>query len=308
MKLGCFIPQMGSFASPEAMVKVAQSAEKLGYNSVWVTDRLLFPVNPKTPYAASPDGKLPDVYKIVYDPLEALLWVAAHTSTIRLGTSVLDIPFYNPIVLARRTSAIDQFSGGRLTLGMGQGWSQDEYEATNADASKRGRRANEFLQVLKAIWTTDPAEFDGKFFQLSKSHIAPKPAQKPHPPVFLAAYSPAAMKRVAKYADGWHPVGVPFAAISQMWGSIKTMAKQAGRDPDQLKLSIRGNLHLTDQPAGAGRWPFTGNSDEIKQDLAAAKALDPDELVIDVTFSPNVKTADDFEQTNGMLFDLAKSA
>jgi probable F420-dependent oxidoreductase len=307
MKLGCFIPQMGDAASGEAMVKVAEAAEKLGFNSVWVTDRLLFPVNPKTPYAASPDGKLPDAYRTVYDPLQALTWVAAHTSKVRLGTSVLDMPFYNPILLARQASALDQLSGGRLTLGMGQGWSEDEYQATNADATKRGRRANEFLKVLHEIWTTDPAEFDGKYFSLSKSHIAPKPLQKPHPPVFLAAFNPAALKRAAKYADGWHPVGLPFPAISQMWESVKTMAKEEGRDPATLKLIVRGNLNLTDAPAGNGRWPFTGNRDEVSQDIATARELGAEELIVDVTFSPNVKTADDFEKTNAMIYELANA-
>ena len=131
--------------------------------------------------------------------------------------------------------------------------------------------------------------------------------QKPHPPVFLAAFSPAAMKRVAKYADGWHPVGMPFAAIGQMWISIKEMAKEEGRDPGEMRLIIRGNLNLTDSPAGEGRWPFTGNKDEIKQDIAAAKALQPEELVIDVTFSPGMKTADDFVSTNEMLYSLANA-
>ena len=304
MKIGCFIPQMGPAATPDSMVKAAQAAEKLGFDSVWATDRLLFPVNPRTPYAASPDGKLPDVYKIVYDPLEALLWVASHTKKVGLGTSVLDMPFYNPVVLARRASAIDQMSGGRLTLGMGQGWSQDEYAATNADASKRGARADEFLQVLTEIWTNDPAEFNGKYFQLAKSYIAPKPAQKPHPPVYLAAFSPGAMKRVARFADGWHPVAVPFPAMAGMWAGIKEMAKQAGRNPDDLKLSVRGNLTLTDEVAGEGRWPFTGNKDEIKQDIAAARDLNADELVIDVTFSPGVKSAKDFENTNELVREL----
>ena len=304
MKIGCFIPQMGTAATPDAMVQAAQNAEKLGYDSVWVTERLLFPVNPKTPYAASPDGKLPEAYKIVFDPLEALLWVAAHTSTIRIGTSVLDMPFYNPIMLARETSAIDQMSGGRLTLGMGQGWSHDEYQATNADATKRGARANEFLQVLKKIWTTDPVGFEGKYFRLAESYIAPKPLQKPHPPIYLAAFSPAAMKRVARYADGWQPVAVPFAAMKGMWDGIKAMAADAGRDPDALKLCVRGNLHLTDDAAGEGRWPFAGNKDEIKQDIAAARELNADELVIDVTFSPGVNSAADFEAKNEQVREL----
>jgi probable F420-dependent oxidoreductase len=304
VKIGCFLPQIGPFAGPEAIATAAQSAEAVGFDSVWVTDRLLFPVNPKNPYAAEPSGKLPDVYKIVYDPLETLLWAAAHTKTVRLGTSVLDMPFYNPILLSRRVAAIDQMSGGRLTLGLGQGWSEDEYEATNADATKRGRRANEFLEVLHAIWKSDRVAFDGRYFKLSESYIAPKPVQKPHPPVYMAAYSPGAMKRVAKYADGWHPVGLPFGAIPQMFDSIKSMAKEEGRKPEELKLSIRGNLHLSDSPAGEGRWAFHGNKDEIKQDVAAARELNADELVVDVTFSPGVKSVADFVAANEMVREL----
>jgi alkanesulfonate monooxygenase SsuD/methylene tetrahydromethanopterin reductase-like flavin-dependent oxidoreductase (luciferase family) len=112
------------------------------------------------------------------------------------------------------------------------------------------------------------------------------------------------MKRVARFADGWHPVAVPFSAMTGMWAGIKAMAKEAGRDPSDLKLSVRGNLHLTNDAAGAGRWPFTGNKDEIKQDIAAARGLNADELVIDVTFSPGVKTAKDFEKTNELVREL----
>ncbi len=304
MKIGCFVPQMGPAASPDNLVKAAQKAEELGYDCVWVTDRLLFPVNPKTAYAGSPDGKLPDVYKIVYEPLDALVWVAAHTKKIGIGTSVLDMPFYNAITLARRASTIDVLSGGRLRLGFGLGWSQDEYEATDADASKRGVRADEFLQVLKEIWTKDPAEFKGKYFNLAKSHINPKPVQKPHPPIYLAAFAPAALKRVARFADGWHPVGLPVQAMQAMWAGIQGMAKDAGRDPKALKLSVRGNLQLSDSPLGEGRWIFAGSKDEVKQDVAAVRELGADELALDVTFSPGVKTAADFMKANEQAREL----
>jgi probable F420-dependent oxidoreductase len=304
MQLGCFIPQMGVGATPEGMVKAAQSAEKLGFDSVWVTERLLFPVNPRNPYVAEPDGKLPDAYKRVFDPIQALTWVAAHTKKIRVGTSVLDIPFYNPIVLGRTLTSLDVLSGGRLTVGLGLGWSEDEYEATAAHAKHRGVRADEFLQVLHAMWKDNPAEFSGKFFTLPRSYFDLRPAQKPHPPIYLAAYAPAAMKRVAQYADGWMPVGLPMPAINQMWAGIQQMAKEAGRKPGELKLSVRGNLHLTDKPAGEGRWPFHGNRDEIKQDVAAVRGLGADELVLDVTFSPGVKTADDFLKANEQAREL----
>lgn len=305
MKLGFFLPQMGKAAGPDALIKVAQRAENLGFSTVWTTDRLLFPVNPRSPYAGSPDGSLPDIYRIVYDPLDALAWVAAHTKTLRLGTSVLDMPFYNPLTLARRLSTIDNLSGGRLTVGLGQGWSLDEYEATNADASKRGKRANEFLETLYAIWHDDPTEYSGNYFKIAASHIAPKPVQKPHPPVLLAAFSPPAMKRIAKYADGWHPVGMPIPVIAQMWGQIKDMAKEEGRNPDDLRMIMRGNLEISDQPLGDGRFPFTGSYDQIKADIKAAEEIGTEELTFDPGFSSKGGSADGFIEAMEKLRELA---
>ena len=127
MKLGFNLPQLGPAATPEAMVRAAKRAEELGYDSLWVTDRVLFPVEPQTPYMGSPDGSLPEAYKIVLDPLESLTYVAAHTTRIALGTSILDLPYYNPVMLARRLTTLDVLSGGRLRLGLGLGWSKDEF-------------------------------------------------------------------------------------------------------------------------------------------------------------------------------------
>ena len=171
MKIGVSVPNIGPVATPEAVKTVAQKAEALGYNSLWTVERLLWPVNPKLPYPVTPDGSLPEEYKYTLDPLDTLTFAAAHTSTIKLGTSVLDMPYYNPVMLARRLSTIDVLSKGRLRVGLGLGWSPDEMEATGADMKVRGARADEFIQVLKAIWTTDPAEYHGKFFSLPKSYI-----------------------------------------------------------------------------------------------------------------------------------------
>src|SRR5262249_41086508 len=156
------------------------------YDSLWTIERLLYPVNPQTPYPVTPDGSLPQPYKHVLDPVATLVYVAALTKKIALGTSVIDMPYYNPVPLARRLTTLDVLSNGRLRGGLGLGWSKDEMDATGADMTKRGARADEFLQVLKAVWTTDPAEFKGKFFTLPKSYIYPKPVQKPHPPIYLA--------------------------------------------------------------------------------------------------------------------------
>jgi probable F420-dependent oxidoreductase len=274
------------------MARVARRAEELGYDSVWVTERLLFPTNPQTPYMATPDGSLPEAYKISFDPIESLTYVAGQTSRIGLGTSVLDIPYYNPVMLARRLTTLDVLSGGRLRVGLGQGWSKDEFDAVGASMKGRGKRADEFLSVLKAIWTTDPVEFKGEFYQVPKSIIQPKPVQKPHPPIYLAAFTPSGMKRAATMANGWFPVAMP--GLKEMVEGFRGMVQQAGRDPADLDLVVRANLAVTDQPQGEGRFTFVGSEDEIKQDIVAMKELGAAELFFDPTFSPDGASVEGF--------------
>jgi len=245
---------------------------------------LLWPVNPQTPYPVTRDGHLPEFYKYVLDPLDTLTFAAAHTTKATLGTSVLDIPFYNPVVLARRLTTIDILSKGRLCVGLCLGWSKDEMDAAGADITKRGAMADEFLQALLAIWTRDPAEFHGKFYHLPKSYISQKPVQKPHPPIIMAAFAPPALQRLAKYADGWNPVAVPLDGMKRMFDSIKKMAQQAGRDPDTMKLVVRANVHITDSPRGADRAIFNGTLEQIAEDVAACRKIGAHELFFDVTF------------------------
>ena len=136
------------------------------------------------------------------------------------------MPYYNPVTLARRLTTIDVLSNGRLRVGLGLGWSQDEMDATNANMKQRGAMADEFLQVLKAIWTTNPVKYEGKFFRVPQSYISQKPVQKPHPPIYLAAFAPPALKRLATMADGWNPVAIPVAGMTQMFGAVQQMARK----------------------------------------------------------------------------------
>src|ERR1700722_7974875 len=267
MKTGFALPNIGPVATAEAVIKVAQRAETLAYDSLWTIERLLWPVKPQTPYPATPDGLLPEGYKYSLDPLDTLAFAAAHTKTVTLGTSVLDIPYYNPVMLGRRLTTIDFLSNGRLRVGLGLGWSKDEMDAAGADMKQRGAMADEFLEVLKAIWTTNPAEFHGKFYQLPKSYINPKPVQKPHPPIYLAAFAPPAMKRLATMADGWNPVAIPVDGMAQMFSAVKQMAKEAGRDPSSLVMVVRGNLEITEKPLGDKRVIFSGTMEQIKEDI-----------------------------------------
>ena len=292
MKIGFALPNIGPIATPEAVSKVAQRAEALGYDSLWTVERLLYPVKPQSPYPGTPDGSLPEIYKHVLDPLEALTFAAALTKKIALGTSVLDMPYYNPVTLARRLTTLDYLSNGRLRVGLGLGWSKDEMDASGADMAKRGAMADEFLQVLKAIWTTNPVEYQGKFYRVPKSFIHPKPVQKPHPPIYLAAFAPVALKRLATLADGWNPVGIPAAGMAQMFDGIKKMAAEAGRDPSSLTMIVRANLEITDKPLAKERMIFSGTLEQIKEDLAACKSIGAHEVFFDPAFAAGGQSLD----------------
>ena len=273
------------------IVKVANRAEELGYDSLWVTERLLWPIEPQTLYYGGP---IPEVYKRVFDPIETLTFAAARTNRIALGTSVLDIPFYNPVMLARRLTTLDVLSNGRLRVGFGLGWSKDEHDAMGTSLKGRDKRADEFMKVIKTIWTTDPAEFHGKYFQLPKSIIQPKPIQKPHPPIFMAGFVPSAMKRVVAFADGWMPVGLPLDQLKLMTKQIRNMVKEAGRDLAAFKIVARYNIDVRPQPLGKDRGFFSGSLDQIREDIRAVNEAKPDELIIDPTFSADSQTEDGF--------------
>lgn len=288
MRIGATLPHLGREAGPEALVRAAQRAEELGYDNLWVAERLLYPTNPRSPYPATPDGSLPKLYARALTPLETLTYVAAHTRRIGIGTSVLLMPLHNPVMLARQLATLDVLSGGRVRVGLGQGWSVDEFEAAGAASGQRGARADEFVQVLKAIWTTDPAEFSGEHYTLPRSILQPKPVQRPHPPIFMAAYVPSALERVAKLADGWMPAGVPLAAVGPMMDQVREMARAAGRDPGTLQLVLFAFPAILEQPSGNGRQDFSGTLDEIGRDVATARGLGATEVI----FAPGYATGD----------------
>ena len=307
MRFGFALPQLGSAIGPEGLVSVAKRAEDLGFDSLWVLDRILWPVKPKAPYPIG-DGSLPVQYKNVLDPLETLTFAAAHTRRVALGTSILNLPWYNPVLLARRLTKVDVLSAGRLRVGFGIGWSPDEYEAAGVTWEERGKRADELLQALKQIWTTDPVEFHGQYYRIPKSVIGPKPVQKPHPPIYMAAYTPSAMRRVATEASGWFPVGIPLGGIGPMFEEIKGMAQKAGRDPSGLELIVRANVEVHNTFIEKDRIDFTGALEQIAEDVTTARQVGAAEIVIDAQFSPGVETAKDIIARMEELWRVAKPA
>ena len=222
-----------------------------------------------------------------------------------MGTSVLDMPYHNPVVLARRLTTLDVLSNGRLCVGLGLGWNKDEMDATGADMTKRGALADEFLPLLKAIWTTNPVEFHGKFFNVPKSYIDLKPVQKPHPPIYLGAFVPAALKRLANLADGWNPVFLPVPVMAEMFASIKQMAKEAGRDPSAMTMVVHAVLEITEKPLGKDRAIFSGSLEQISEDVRGCAKIGADEVFFDPAFAPGGQSLDRWlsllEQLQGMM-------
>jgi alkanesulfonate monooxygenase SsuD/methylene tetrahydromethanopterin reductase-like flavin-dependent oxidoreductase (luciferase family) len=192
--------------------------------------------------------------------------------------------------MARRVTTLDVLSGGRVRLGLGLGWSKDEHDAVGAPMKQRGARAEEFLAVMKAIWTTDPAQFKGKFYTLPRSVIETKPVQKPHPPIYMAAFVPAALNRIARLADGWNPVGIPVDGMHKMFEGLKQMAKEAGRDPSTLKLVVRANVEMGSTPRPKDGAIFAGTVDQIKADIDGCKRIGAHEIHFDPTFMSGAQT------------------
>src|SRR5512144_1195696 len=171
MKLGFSLPTAGAWATAENQIRVARQAEALGYHSLWVFQRLLYALEPKNEYPPVPGKTWPKPFERVFDPIVTLAYVAAATSRIRLGTSVLIMPFYSPVILAKQLATLDRVSGGRLDVGLGIGWSRDEFQASGTRDERRGARADEFLRCQKAAWTQEVVEFHGEFYSVPKCRI-----------------------------------------------------------------------------------------------------------------------------------------
>lgn len=286
MKLGFSLPVAGPWASPENQVRLAQHAEALGYHSLWVLQRLLYALERKNDYAPMPGQPWPKAFERVMDPIVSLAYVAGATKEIRLGTSVLIMPYYSPILLAKQLATLDLVSAGRLHVGLGLGWSEDEYDAVGVPFKQRGKRADEFLRCLKAIWTQDVVEFRGEFYQVPKSKVEPKPLQKPHPPITLGGYAPAVIKRAAALTDGYNGGNVPLARVAPLVKELHVAAEATGRDPQSLHIVSRGTFQLHDSPQGADRRTLWGSLEEIREDLHRYAEAGLTELFLEANFDP----------------------
>lgn len=283
MKLGFSLPVAGPIATPDFQLRAAQHAEALGYHSLWVFQRLLYALEPKNEYPPMP-GTWPKAFESVADPIVSLTYVAAVTKRIRLGASVLIMPFYSPVLLAKQLATLDRVSGGRLDVGLGVGWSMDEYEASGVPYAQRGARADEFLRCIRAVWIDEVVEFKGDFYTIPKSRIDPKPVQKPHPPITYGGYGPASVRRAVALADGFNGGNVPLAKVQPLVKQYRDEAIATGRDPKTLHIISRGTFKLHDGPQGPDRRPLFGTLAEIREDIRRYEEAGLTELFLEANF------------------------
>lgn len=281
MKIGFSLPMQGGWATPHNQLLVAGLAEELGYESVWTLQRLLNPAESTDP-----------TYRNVPDPIVTLAYVAARTSRVRLGIAILNLPFFSPALLAKQLTTLDIVSGGRLDAGLGLGWMPEEFAASGLSMERRGARGEEFLAVLKSLWTDEISQYEGEFYRLPAVRLDPKPVQKPHPPILLGGVADSALRRVGRQADGWISRSrTDLTRIGDSIQVIRVAAEVAGRDPSALRFVCRGVLKIRE--AGApNRAMLTGSYDEVRGDLARLEDQGVTEVFYDLNFDPQISGLD----------------
>ncbi len=258
MDIGIFVFQIDTSADTAVLAK---RAEDLGFESFWVPEHAIIPFQTSSPYPGSPDGIIPDEYGRIVDPFVALARASAVTERIKLGTGICLVPERNPLLLAKEIATLDHLSGGRFIFGIGAGWLREESELLGGDFPHRWTQTKDAILAMKELWTKEEAEYHGAYYDFPAVRSFPKPAQKPHPPVFLGGNAKNVLKRVVDYGDGWMPNRTSPERIEQGRRELDDLAAKAGRDPASIEImafgaagQFRGREAIKDlEEAGAGR-------------------------------------------------------
>jgi probable F420-dependent oxidoreductase len=240
MQIGCHLPTQGPVATREALTTFCHQAEQHHIASLWVSDHVVFPTVGNDHY---PSGRFPHAPHTPYlEPVAVLAAAAMCTERARIGSSVFILGHRNPVVMAKMLTTIDTLSNGRLICGVGVGWWREEFAALGIPFEKRGKRADEMLQVFKALWTQDEPQIHGEFYQLQDVGFAPKPVQQPHPPLWKGGHSQAAYRRAVALGDGWHARSQTPEQLSVHLDHLRRDADAMHRQFDSLDLSLRLKL------------------------------------------------------------------
>jgi len=288
MRYGFSLPVRGNLANHDGIVGIAQHGESLGFVSATIADHIVFPtaVESKYPYDAS--GNHPSAGDAI-EPLSLMAFAAGRTTTLRFITSVLILPHRNPVLAAKMIATIDVLSQGRVTLGIGVGWLREEFEALGAaDFDRRGAVSDEYLAIYKKLWGPGPVEHKGEFYSFGPLRCEPMPVQRPHPPIWVGGHSKVALRRTARFADGWHPLGTVATAelrppeFKRMRDDLKRMTEAEGRDFTDITIAFVARLHETPTPIDApDRMPFSGSAQQLIEDVETYRSLGVSHLSFD---------------------------
>lgn len=305
MKLGLQLPQGADVTHVQHVARIASSVEDIGYASLWVFERVLFPVNPADGMYGVPGLPWDPNYEYCADPLTVLSLAAAHTDHVRLGTSLLVAPLHSRLHLARALATLDMATGGgRVVAGLGSGWSTDEYRAAGADFASRGRQLDEVTDALRAMWGANPVTYRDSTIAIDNAAVNPKPARTI--PIVFGGSSEPALRRVARRGDGWVPVGVTGDTLAAGWRHVADLTEAEGRDPAALELLPIAIVYLGSTPASRDRMPFQGNLSQVLDDLSAAAKAGADEMIIMLDKGPEGAAA--LVERAGELYEAADAA
>jgi probable F420-dependent oxidoreductase len=292
LELGWSLPSRGPLARVDVLTRLARAADSLGYSTVTISDHIVLPKRSSEPYPYDKTGAFPGGADQMYlEPIALAAWLLAATRRVRVAISVLVVPYRNPVVTAKQLATIDALSGGRLIVGVGVGWWREEFEALAAPRFEdRGPVTDEYIRLMKALWTDDSPHFEGKHYRIRDVTMLPQPVQKPHPPIWVGGHTEPALRRTALLGDAWHPIGLRGPAglapdeLREKVARIRTLASQAGRDPASIGVAFRGPLDLWPArgktPDEAPR-PLAGTPDKVAADIRAYQSAGVDTMLFD---------------------------
>lgn len=269
MRYGIAIPQANSFATPDAIRAMAHAVEELGFDSLWVSDHIIVPEG---------SGYIPE---LMDEPLAALAFLAAETSHITIGTSVLIVPYRDPVFTAKFLSTVDNLSSGRLVVGVGAGWLQPEFQALSVPFEERGARTDEYLRVFRNLWETETSSFEGKWKSYKNMRMFPKAssARRGTIPIWVGGTGKASIRRAAELGDGWHPINLGPEEFGKLVKQYQAECARFGRQPGPICLRhMPGGRTMP----GGGDWPLSGTSEEQAADVRAYQSAGLDELMLSV--------------------------
>jgi probable F420-dependent oxidoreductase len=316
MRYGFYLPTRGPAATSEALTAIVQRGEALGFDSVVVADHIVFPTVVRSRYPYTVSGEFPGEGDAL-ELLPLMAFVAGVSSRLRIVSSVMIAPYRNPVVTAKMLATIDVLSRGRLTVGVGVGWLREEFEAVGAASfERRGAVTDEYVRIFKTLWTKSPASYVGEFYRFEALQCLPQPLQKPHPPIWIGGHSGAALRRVARLGDGWHPVGanpaVPLrpAELRASLDELRRLTAAEGRNFSSLTISFKAPVY--DATSGAAalpdgtRRPFSGTPAQIGEDIVAYGALGVSELIFDFRSPTASEVIQRMERFAGEVLTRAK--